>query len=512
LLADTANEPREAVKLQTLLEEIECLGEVSSALVLDDYHVASSVPAIGAVMDRLISRCPPRLSVILIGRRTPSLSVAALRAHGELAELGREELRFHESETSKLFREYYHHPLEPDVLHELQARTEGWAASLQLVRAAGDGLSGAQVRAFVHSLTGAEGDLYDFLAEEVVGELNPELRGFLMRVALLEEVDAETAAEAAAVSPTDARRLLAQAQRVGLLTKGVGAMGSWRPHRLVRDFLLARLEAEVGPAGVIDLHRHLASALEPRSWRLAARHWAAAGKADEVRRVVCAAIPTIIGTGDFAAAEELMARFPDAARSPWLDIIRTRQLAGAGRYEEAEAVARRAEEAASSLALDSSSFNIGSALNRLCLGMQRRDPTMQVSATSALAESGDLELQAIARAADLMSAAADSGSLDRVCEALEEAAQLSQVRVHRRYQGISLLNLSYVEGSRGNSEAAAAAGKAALHLLEDTSNSGDIAAAHLNAARALAHQGLWAESLEHVSAAIGDTNRDSYRR
>jgi ATP/maltotriose-dependent transcriptional regulator MalT/DNA-binding SARP family transcriptional activator len=503
-LANTAVEPREDVILQTLLEEIDCLGEVPSALVLDDFHIASSVPAIGTVVERLISRSPAGLSLVLVGRRTPSLAVAALRAHGELAELGREELRFDESETRRLFHESYRHPLEPDILHEVQTRTEGWAASLQLVKAAVDGLSKAQVRAFVHSLTGAEGDLYDFLAEEVVGELDADLRGFLMRVALLEEIDAETAAVAATVSTTDARRLLGHAQRIGLLSKGVGAVASWRPHPLVRDFLLARLDAEVGPAGVTDMHRQLASALEPRSWRLAARHYAAAGDEDEVRRVISAALPTIIGTGDFAVAEELMARFPDLSQSPWYDIIRTRQLAGAGRYEEAELIASRAEETASNLALDSRSFNIGRALNRLHLGIQQRDSAMRVSASSELAVCGDLELESIARAADLLSEGSDSGSLDSLCEALVEAAQLSSLRNHRRHEGISLLNLSLAEISRGHCDETVSTGEASLRLLLSSGNAGDIAAAHLNIAKGLAHRGLWVESQAHVSAAVGD--------
>ena len=505
LLSDTTVEPREAVILRTLLEEIDCLGEVPSALVLDDFHVASAVPAIGAVAERLISRSPSGLSFILIGRRTPSLSVAALRAHGELAELGREELRFDEAETRRLFRESYRHPLEPDVLHEVQVRTEGWAASLQLVKAAVEGLSKAQVRAFVHSLTGAEGDLYDFLAEEVVGELESDLRSFLMRVSLLEEIDAKAAAEAAGVSTADARRLLAEAQRIGLMAKGVGAVGSWRPHPLVREFLLARLDSEIGAVGVIELHRHLASALEPRSWRLAARHYAAAGDEDHVRRVVCGALPTIIGTGDFAAAEELMAQFSNGSDGPFLDIIRTRQLVGAGRYEEAETIARRAEEAASNPTMDSRSLEIARSLNRLQLGLQTKDPMMWTRATRDLSESGDSELEAIARAASLVCSASESGSLDLLCQALMEAANVSHGRGHIRHEGISLTNLSYTERNRGNHAAAASVGQTALSLLQDCGDVNDIAAAHLNCARGLAHLGRWQEAEEHITAAMATT-------
>jgi DNA-binding SARP family transcriptional activator/tetratricopeptide (TPR) repeat protein len=503
VLADVSIEPAEPVILRSVLDEIDCLGEVPSALVLDDFHVAEAVPAIGAVTERFISRCPSGLSLILVGRRTPRLSVAALRAHGDLAELGREELRFDESETGRLFRESYHHPLEPDVLHQIQARTEGWAASLQLVKAAVEGLSKAQVRAFVQSLTGAEGDLYDFLAEEVVGDLDADLRAFLMRVSLLEEIDAETAAQAAAVSLTDTGRLLGQAQKIGLLTKGVGTVGSWRLHPLVRDFLLARLEAEVGPAGVTELHRHLAVSLEPRSWRLAARHWAASGDDEDVRRVVCAALPTIIGTGDFAVAEELMIRFSDGSEGPWLDIIRARQLVAAGRYEEADILARRAEEATGAT-LKSRSFMIGRALNRLTLGIQRQDPTMRMVATTELAASGDAELAAIARAAELMCEASYSGSLDAYCATLLEAAGLSHLRNHRRHEGISRLNLSVAEAIRSNFDAAVAAGESAVELLQSAGNAGDIAAAHLNVAKALAHLGRWGDAQGHLAAALGD--------
>jgi ATP/maltotriose-dependent transcriptional regulator MalT/DNA-binding SARP family transcriptional activator len=507
LLSESATEPtREETVVRTLLAEMDCLGEVPSALVLDDFHVTEAIPAIGAVVERLIARAPVGLSLILASRRTPNLSVAGLRARGDLAELGREQLRFDEAETGRLFRESCHHPLELDVLHDLQARTEGWAASLQLVKTALDGRSPVQVRAFVHSLTGAEGDLYDFLAEEVVGELDAGLRGFLIRVALLEEIDPETAAVAAAVSVVEARRLLLRAQGLGLLSRGAGAVASWRPHPLVRDYLLARLEAEVGRAGIINLHRDLGSAVEPQSWRLAARHWAAAGDADQVRRVICASVPTILGTGDFAAAEDFITRFPDTDPNPWYDIIRTRQLAAAGRYEEAAAVACRAEEAGADLALADPLFSIARALNRLHLGFHRGDREMRLAASSELAACGDLELASIARASELMCEASEGGSLDLLCEALVEAARLNQHRDHSKHEGVSLLNLSFVEGHRGNHDAAASAGEAALRLLLYAGNSGDIGAAHLNVAKSLAHRGQWTESQAHACAAIGDTS------
>ncbi len=508
LLSENSVAPiRQETVLDAVLAEIDSLGEVPSALVLDDFHTVEEVQSIREVVERLISRAPKGLAVLVVGRRTPRLAVGVLRARGELAELTRQELRFDESETIRLFSESYHRPLESDVAHDLQARTEGWAASLQLVRTAVEGRSPGQVRAFVRSLSGAEGSLYDFLAEEVVAELHADLRQFLMRVALLEEIDPDSAAIAAGVPPALARRLIGEAQRLGLLSKGDGDVGTWRAHPLVRDFLRSHLEAEIGEAGIAELHRHLAGVLEPRSWRLAARHWAAAGEADEVRRVICSAVPAIIGTGDFTAAGDLMTRFPAPDPSPWYDIIRSRQLAAQGRHEEALAFGHQAEAAGASLAVDDPSFATASALNLLFLGVRGHDSEMRESAFAKLNPCDDPELSSIARSAALMCRAGEAGSLDALCAQLRETSRLNAELGHHRYEGISLLNLSEAEVARGNHESATDAAILSLRLLVPTGDVGDIAAAHLSAAKGLMHVGRLAECDAHVSAVIDDPGR-----
>jgi DNA-binding SARP family transcriptional activator len=505
LSASSTGPAQEEPILEAVLAEIDSLGEVPSALVLDDFHAAEEVSSIREVVDRLISRFPKGLAVLILSRRTPPLAVAALRARGEFAELVREELRFDEAETGRLFSESFQHPLESDVVRDLQARTEGWAASLQLVKTAVEGRSPGQVRAFVSSLSGAESSLYDYLAEEVVGELPADLRQFLMRVVLLEEIDAENAAIAANVPSALARRLIAEAQRLGLLSRVDGIGGSWRAHPLVREFLLSHLEADVGEGGIADLHRHLALLLEPRSWRLAAGHWAAAGEADEVRRVICAAVPAIIGTGDFAAAGDLISRFPDPKPNPWYEIIRSRQLAAEGRHEEALALGHQAEAAGASFAVDDPSLSIASALNLLFVGIHGQETNLRDVATAELARSGDPELSSIARSAQLLSQASDEGSLDTLVAELLETARLNRLEKHPRHEAISLLNLSLTEVVRGNHDTAAKAGLAALRLLVSSGVRGDLAAAHANVARALAHWGEPGEWETHIAPIFSET-------
>jgi DNA-binding SARP family transcriptional activator len=501
LLNETAIEPlRQDAVLDALLMDLDTLGEVPSALVLDDFHVVEEIESVTSVVERVLARAPAQLAIFLISRRAPKLQLASLRARGELAELGREELRFDEAETELLFREAYRHPLEADVLHELQDRTEGWAASLRLVGTALEGRTPGQVRTFVRSISGSEGDLYDYLAEEVIGELDEKLRGFLMRVSLLEEIDPRSAAVAASVDPVEARRLLGRAEELGLASQGIGAVSVWRAHPLVREFLASRLEAELGAEGIREQHRHIAAAFEPESWRVAARHWAAAGDADQVRRVLCGALPAIIGTGDLATAEDLMTRFPDPG-NPYYAILHSRKLVSDGHLEEALEAARPVFEMAPQFFVTEPVLELMCALSRLQLGVNSDNQAMRRAGTDVLARCGDPELAAIAAAAELVARSWDNGSIDASCLALAEAACLNRKAGHPRHEGISLLNLCLAEFNRGNHEAAIEAGTASVRLLTLSACLSDVAAAYMNLARPLAHVGLvlpWQESERFV--------------
>ncbi len=471
--------------LGTFLSEFEHLGDMPSMVVLDDYYLAEHVTSIRSTLERLIARAPNNLAFVFATRRTPDLSVAVLRARSGLAEMGKEELRFEPEETGQFFAQSYHHPLEADVLQDVQARTDGWAASLQLVKTAVEGRTPAQIRAFVRSMSGAEGHLYDYLAQEVVGELAADLRHFLLRAALLDEVETETSAAIAQIPDLVARRLIGEAQHLGLLSRSDGAGGSWRPHPLVREFLLARLETEVGTAGVLELHRRAATLFEPISWRLAARHWAAAGEAAEVRRVLSAAVPTIISTGDLGAAEDLMNAFPDPSSNPWYDILAVLALMNAAKYADA----RRALSGLEATCQTPDDLLVVWAQCCVHAGAELQDSQLCDRGCQVLLEKGDPEQVSIARASQAMERSIRDGSLDALCSLLTASARLSRANGHRRFEGISLVNLAETEAARGNHDAAVAAGRAAAQVLLTAAADLDVDAARMTTARSLMHLG-----------------------
>ena len=66
------------------------------------------------------------------GRADPPLPLARLRARGQLAELRAADLRFTTDEAAALLREAIGAELPGAAVAALVARTEGWAAGLQL--------------------------------------------------------------------------------------------------------------------------------------------------------------------------------------------------------------------------------------------------------------------------------------------------------------------------------------------------------------------------------------------
>ncbi|HEU0242275.1 MAG TPA: hypothetical protein VFQ75_00125, partial [Candidatus Limnocylindrales bacterium] len=161
-------------------------------LIFDDQHAIDGSAETDAILRKLIERTGHGFSIVIASRAAPRVPLGRLRARGGLSRIEGEDLCFDVPETDRLFREAYHRPLEPDIVAELIKRTEGWAALLTLVRTSLEDKDAPETRALVAQLSATRGDLYDFLAEEVLETLSPSLQRFLTRVSVLVSVDAET--------------------------------------------------------------------------------------------------------------------------------------------------------------------------------------------------------------------------------------------------------------------------------------------------------------------------------
>jgi LuxR family transcriptional regulator, maltose regulon positive regulatory protein len=490
--------PTREAAIDVFLRELPSVVERGAILIIDDFHLVDDSQDVRLIARQLVTRAPERLSIVLASRRKPAIPLARLRATGEVAELGTDDLRFDVAETRRLFTETYGRALEPDVLADVVVRTEGWAASLQLVQAALRDRTPAEIRRFVRSLSGADQELYDYLAEEVVGDLPDDLQQFLMRTSILQTVRPDLAGVVGELDPVEATRLTGLAERLTLLTRPSRASsGAQRYHPLVREFLEARLRMTAGDAAVVNLHRRVANAAARFDWRVAAHHFREAGDLASVGEVVAAAIPEIMGSGQYAAAGDLVDQLPEDLRSPALDLVQARVEMQRGLFETALATSADVLRAAAK-------------------GSQERDHallnlvTMHIHAGQAEQALGYAEelrltttsdhLRPIADGMALMIAAGSSGSLDVLSRRLLPLAKSLRLRFPH-YYGVTMLNLAIVATLQDDPRLAVEYADEAIESLGESSARIELSTALMAKAIGLSMLGLASQGAELVAQA-----------
>src|SRR6476646_376295 len=494
--------------IEAFLGELKTVAPEGAALIFDDFHLADEVADVRHIAREIVTRAPERLSIVFASRRQPPVPVSKLRAIGELAELGIAELRFSDAELEQLFRETYGRPLEPDVLTELAARTEGWAASLTLVQAALRERSSAETRSFIRGLSGARDELHDYLAEEVVGDLPVIHQQFLMRTSVLQVVTPELAQVATGLEAVEVQSLMLESERQGLLgRRPTRRSAAQRYHPLVREFLEERLLRAVGAAGVRDLHVAIARWADTTDWRTASHHFAAAEQWPDLQRVLNHHLETIMASGAFVTARDYVVQLPDASRSATAHVVLSRAASSDGDIELA------AEYAATALRLaPTSDVVVG---NQLRAAMLQGRYAEAVEIAGGLADSATSPLMrdvAIATHAFLLSSV--DGSLVRAIDTCEGLAITCRGHALAQFEGVGWLNAALANLAAGRLRRAAECASMSIDALALASAGPEMASARLVGASAIALLGDLPAARERFGYARADLDTsmlDEYR-
>jgi LuxR family maltose regulon positive regulatory protein len=241
-----------------LINELAAGSDADQALlVLDDYHLIDS-EAVHTSLGFLLEHRPPGLHLVLASRSDPPLALARLRGRGQLTELRAADLRFTADEAAALLRQgaaVSDVALPETALAALAARTEGWAAGLQLAALSLRGQPDAA--GFTAAFTGSHRFVLDFLAEEVLEHQSEQVRTFLLETSVLERLSGPLCD--AVTGRPGSQALLEEAERAGLFVAPLDEVrGWWRYHHLFADLLRARLQAE-HPDRAAQLHQNAAA-------------------------------------------------------------------------------------------------------------------------------------------------------------------------------------------------------------------------------------------------------------
>ena len=229
-------------------------GQDAVLLVLDDYHLIAA-NQVHAPLEFLVEHLPPGLRLVLASRSDPPLPLARLRARGQLAELRGGSLRFTQEEAAALLGEAVGGELPTAAVAGLAARTEGWAAGLQLAALSLRGQ--VDPAGFVAAFSGSHRYVLDYLTEEVLGRQGEQVRTFLLETSVLDKLSGGLCD--AVTGRPGSQAMLEQVERANLFLVPLDEVrGWWRYHHLFADLLRARLR-EQQPSRVTALHRSAAA-------------------------------------------------------------------------------------------------------------------------------------------------------------------------------------------------------------------------------------------------------------
>lgn len=173
--------------LTALINEI---AEISSRviLILDDYHLIAS-PSIDDAINFFLEYLPPQFHLVISTRVDPNLPLSRLRVNGELNELRAINLRFDKTEAIEFLNQVMNLDLSKEDGAELESRTEGWIAGLQLAAISIRGSDDASQ--LIKAFTGSHHLILDYLIEEVLDHQSESMQNFLLKTSILNRMTGE---------------------------------------------------------------------------------------------------------------------------------------------------------------------------------------------------------------------------------------------------------------------------------------------------------------------------------
>lgn len=315
-------------------------GNPGALLIVDDLHTLQATPA-EAAWEQFLRYAPPSLAIVAASRTSPRLQVLpAMRLAREVLELGADDLRFRTWEVERLFSELYGNPLGPEEAGELTRRTEGWAAGLQMFHLSTAGKTPTQRRLTLAGLGARSRLAREYLARNVLDDLPGPLRSFLLGTCVLSRLSGPLCDEMLGASGSELA--LRELERRQVFTLAVEDTGWYRYHEALRSHLEGLLLEEVGGGEARRRYRQAAGILER------------AGALTDALSAYCRgedweSVARLLGQeGSQVALErgDWLTLLPSsiATQDPWVLVAKARRLRAGGRWQEAIASYRAAEQ------------------------------------------------------------------------------------------------------------------------------------------------------------------------
>ncbi|UNK70288.1 LuxR C-terminal-related transcriptional regulator [Microbacterium sp. H1-D42] len=271
-------------------------------LFIDDIHAAGTVEC-QDVLEVVLAGVPEGSQVVLASRHEQPY-FARLRAAGGMREIVADDLRIDQAGAEAIFAAANVNASAADVAIAVE-HCEGWPTGLFLCALAVG--SGADVR----TLTGDERFVADYLYRECVATLPEDLRVFLRRTAVLEQLSGPLCD--AVLGTEGSREILRRLEQLNLFLVPLDRHREWfRYHALFREFLLTELQ-RFDDGIRLDLHRRAADWLLHEGAPAAAiEHLLVAGASEQAIVLVADLAMRTYEDGQVALVERWLAKLGDS--------------------------------------------------------------------------------------------------------------------------------------------------------------------------------------------------------
>ena len=257
------------LSLRDWVRSLSELINVPAHVVIDGLdRLAPDAPAF-ELLRILIDEFPPHIHLILLTRQTPPLlELEQIKMSQEAFILTNEDLAFNQKEIGEFFQILHRIPLTRDQLKKLFSATEGWVGGLILFSESLGRLSGDAREQYISDILPDRfrREVFDYLGREIFASQPQPDQEFLVKSSILDVVEPRFVKELLGFENADIvlenhvkRNLFVQPyydEKKGWL---------FRYHQLLRAFLRAKFESEVGDEEKRSLFLKAASLYEERN-------------------------------------------------------------------------------------------------------------------------------------------------------------------------------------------------------------------------------------------------------
>lgn len=304
--------------LTAALNELTRSLQGESLVLLDDYHLLTS-ESVHALLRFLLDHLPERLHLVIGSRVDPALPLALLRARNQLCEIRASDLRFLPEEVEELTRTMGL-TLSSEATSLLEQHAEGWIVGVQLIALALQGKT--NVTEFLRNFHGTHRFLLDYVSEQILNQLAPDIQHFLLRTCILSRMTGSLC-EALTDQPGGQARLR-ELQRANLFVSALDDAETWyRYHALFAETLRAQLQ-KLEPALLPELYLRASSWYEEHQETEEACDYALlAGDFARAASLIAADLPQMLEQGRIEQLSRWLNQIPVPliASSPQLYIV-----------------------------------------------------------------------------------------------------------------------------------------------------------------------------------------------